>query len=86
MRPAQEQTEQHVAARDIAPGKAELTSRKEINRQVWWAYPPQEGQAEADLVWGFVLTYSNGDIEWCDDSPTAEEIASRDACFIRCST
>lgn len=60
----------------------EPVTGKEVQREAWWAYPPEPGQREEDLRWGYLVTYSDGNVRFLDECPTAEEMANRTACFI----
>ncbi len=60
----------------------EPVTAKEISREPWWAYPPEPGQREEDLHWGYLVTYADGNVRFLDEVPTAEEMATRDGCKI----
>lgn len=51
-----------------------------ISREVWWFEPPKPGQTEADLIWGFLEIYNNGESRFIHERPTAREIAERKSC------
>ncbi len=44
----------------------------EIKREPWWKYPPKPGETEADLEWGFLVEYENGDIRFIEEVPAAQ--------------
>jgi len=54
----------------------------ELKREPWWAYAPEPGQREEDLRWGYLVTYDDGNVRFLDECPTAEEMASRENCWI----
>ncbi len=52
-----------------------------LSREPWWAHPPQQGQTEADVEWGYLVVYEDGAVEFTlDERPAAEEIHSRKGC------
>ena len=51
-----------------------------ICREVWWFEPPKPGQTEADLIWGFLEIYSDGEARFIHERPSAREIAERKSC------
>ncbi|MCX7077941.1 MAG: hypothetical protein NTV76_01040 [Pseudomonas sp.] len=51
-----------------------------ISREVWWLKPPQPGQTEADLHWGFLEIYTDKPPAFIDERPTAEQMANRKSC------
>lgn len=55
----------------------------EIKREPWWKYPPKPGQTEADLEWGFLVEYENGDIRFIEEVPTEQELHERVGCWIK---
>jgi len=56
---------------------------KEINREPWWEFPPQLGESDEDLIWGYLVTYDDGNVRFIKEVPTAEEMANRNACWIQ---
>lgn len=56
---------------------------REINREPWWEFPPKPGQSDEDLVWGYLVTYDDGNVHFISETPTAEEMANREGCRIR---
>lgn len=51
-----------------------------IYRDVWWFKPPEPGQTEKDLRWGFLEIYSDGQTRYVDERPTDKQMAERKSC------
>jgi hypothetical protein len=50
-----------------------------ISREPWYSHPPASGQSLEDMDWGFLLTYSNGDMNFITEPrPTLDEILASD--------
>lgn len=63
--------------------KGSEQNRVEIRREPWWALPPEAGEDELTLRWGYLIWFSNGEFEF-DESmrPSDDEIINRTSCFI----
>lgn len=57
-----------------------------ISREPWWATPPQPGQGDADVEWGYLVRFSDNTFEFQTDRPTDDEIASRESCRLMVET
>lgn len=52
-----------------------------ISKEPWWKTPPRPGQGDDELEWGYLITYSDGRVEFTENErPTPEEIAQRKGC------
>lgn len=58
--------------------------RQIISKEPWWAAPPQAGQAESELEWGWLVHYSEGEprFEFIRERPSDREIQQRKSCRI----
>jgi len=58
--------------------------REILSKEPWWARPPQPGQAESQLEWGWLVIYSDGEarFEFVHERPTDEQIRQRKGCRI----
>ncbi|MGH8349719.1 MAG: hypothetical protein ACRES5_24630 [Pseudomonas sp.] len=58
--------------------------RQIISKEPWWARPPEPGQDELKLEWGWLVHYSEGEprFEFIRERPTDEEIRQRKSCRI----
>ena len=65
---------QKEAAQNTAPNP------REIHREPWWENPPTPGETEADVTWGYLVTYDNGEVRFLNETPTPEEIINRKGC------
>ncbi|MDZ3992896.1 hypothetical protein PspTeo4_21208 [Pseudomonas sp. Teo4] len=51
-----------------------------ISREPWWLVPPQPGQKEQDLHWGYLEIYADGRTVFVDQRPSDRELAERKSC------
>jgi hypothetical protein len=51
-----------------------------ISREPWWLKPPQPGQNEQDLHWGYLEIYADGSTKFVDERPSDQELAERKSC------
>ncbi|MDI2590802.1 hypothetical protein NYP20_18005 [Pseudomonas sp. N3-W] len=58
--------------------------RQIISKEPWWAVPPQPGQDESDLEWGWLVHYNEGEprFEFVRERPSDSEIQHRKSCRI----
>lgn len=54
-----------------------------ISREPWWARPPQPGQDEMELEWGYLCHYSDGSFVFEQTRPSDKEIRERKSCRTR---
>lgn len=55
---------------------------KLLSREPWWAFPPQPGQGEMDLQWGYLEVYEDGSFRFDPTRPSLQEIQQRPGCRI----
>ncbi len=53
-----------------------------LSREPWWAHPPQPGQREMDLQWGYLEVYADGSFRFDPTRPSTQEILQRPGCRI----
>ena len=51
-------------------------------RLVWWKYPPQTGDTETDIEWGYLVFYSDGRFAFIDQRPPERDIKERRHCLL----
>ncbi|MCY4425873.1 MAG: hypothetical protein OXC05_02425 [Halieaceae bacterium] len=56
--------------------------KKILSKEPWWEEPPQPGQTEADLRWGYLVFYEDRSFAFLDERPSDEELQGRSSCFI----
>ena len=54
--------------------------KKPISREPWWAVPPEPGQDEMTLEWGYLEFYADGSFQFVNERPTDDEIHHRRGC------
>ncbi|MEE9494434.1 MAG: hypothetical protein V3W04_13790 [Gammaproteobacteria bacterium] len=56
-------------------------AREVSSKEPWWEKPPEPGQTDEDLVWGWLTVYSDGGVVFdTTNPPTNEEILHRSGC------
>lgn|GEM_PF-402252 len=55
---------------------------KLISREPWWAKPPEQGQDELSLEWGYLEIYDNLEFRFVSTRPSDEEIRLRKGCRV----
>ena len=55
---------------------------KLISREPWWAKPPEQGQDELSLEWGYLEIYDNLEFRFVSSRPSDEEIRLRKGCRV----
>ncbi|GGM29137.1 hypothetical protein ACFQDN_20540 [Pseudomonas asuensis] len=55
---------------------------KLISREPWWAKPPEPGQDELNLEWGYLEIYDNLEFNFVSIRPSDEEIRLRKGCRV----
>ena len=67
---------------EAALGKARSHRREAVAKLPWWKSPPEPGQTESKLEWGYLLVYDDGTVAFVDERPSDTEIERRTSCFI----
>src|SRR3989344_5282800 len=62
----------------------EGSMRQILSKEPWWATPPEPGQDELKLEWGWLVHYSEGEprFEFVRERPSDDEIRNRKSCPI----
>lgn len=58
--------------------------RQILSKEPWWEFPPQHGQDESELEWGWLVTWNEGEprFEFVKQRPSDDEIRERKSCRI----
>jgi hypothetical protein len=58
--------------------------RQILSKEPWWEFPPQPGQDESELDWGWLVTWNEGEprFEFVKQRPSDNEIRNRKSCRI----
>ena len=58
--------------------------RQILSKEPWLAVPPQPGQDESELDWGWLVTWNEGEprFEFVKQRPSDNEIRNRKSCRI----
>ena len=65
-------------APDLTPADGKIL----LSREPWWAAPPNAGQDELELEWGWLEIYSDGSFNFDETRPTDDEIKNRPGCHL----
>ncbi len=57
-----------------------MGAKEVLSKEPWYVHPPEPGQTDADLEWGYLVFYTDGTFEFINERPSDEEIASRTSC------
>lgn len=58
----------------------DLDQKEPVSREPWWATPPEPGQDEMMLEWGYLEIYSDGSFRFIHERPSDAEIRNRRGC------
>lgn len=53
-----------------------------VSKEPWWAIPPEIGQNELEVEWGYLVRYYDGSWGFDNTRPSDEEIIARKGCRI----
>ena len=67
---------------EAALAKARSHRPEAVAKLPWWKSPPEPGQTESKLEWGYLLVYGDGTVAFVDERPSDAEIERRTSCFI----
>lgn len=65
-----------MSAVDPLPGERP----EPVSREPWWATPPEPGQDEMTLEWGYLEIYADGSFQFIHERPSDDEIRNRPGC------
>ncbi|WP_083251045.1 hypothetical protein [Acidihalobacter aeolianus] len=51
-----------------------------ISREPWWAKPPEPGQDELSVEWGWLEHWSDGSWRFDEERPSDAQIKNRKGC------
>ena len=56
--------------------------KKIVSKEPWWEQPPQAGQTEAELNWGYLVFHEDRSFEFLNERPSDAELQGRSSCLL----